>query len=157
MSTKQSQGDAAPGFELPNDRGDMLSLKSFAGKMLVLYFYPKDDTPGCTQEAIDFNHLKHEFEHAGALVIGVSPNSAASHVKFKSKHKLGLGLLSDESKAMLKAYGVWTEKNMFGRKYMGVERTTFLIGGDGNIIQVWTKVKVPGHAEAVLAAVKAQG
>jgi peroxiredoxin Q/BCP len=156
VGKKLSQGDKAPDFELPNDRGDMLSLKSFAGKMLVLYFYPKDDTSGCTQEAIDFNNLKHEFEHAGGLVVGVSPDTVAAHVKFKTKHKLGIGLLSDESKAMLEAYGVWTEKNMYGRKYMGVERTTFLIGGDGRIVQVWNKVKVPGHAEAVLAAVKAQ-
>ncbi len=156
MGKKLSQGDKAPDFELPNDRGDMLSLKSFADKMLVLYFYPKDDTSGCTQEAIDFNKLKHEFEHAGGLVVGVSPDTVAAHVKFKTKHKLGIGLLSDESKAMLETYGVWAEKNMYGRKYMGVERTTFLIGGDGRIVQVWNKVKVPGHAEAVLAAVKAQ-
>jgi peroxiredoxin Q/BCP len=157
MVKKLSDGDKAPDFALPNDRGETLSLKSFAGKMLVLYFYPKDDTPGCTQEAIDFNHLKHEFEHAGALVTGVSPDSVATHVKFKTKHKLGLALLSDESKAMLEAYGVWTEKSMYGRKYMGVERTTFLIGGDRKIIQVWHKVKLPGHTEAGRAAVKAQG
>jgi thioredoxin-dependent peroxiredoxin len=157
MSKKLSEGDAAPDFALPNDSGDMLSLKSFAGKTLVIYFYPKDDTPGCTQESITFNDLKKEFELSGAQIVGVSPDSVASHLKFKTKHKLGLGLLSDESKTMLEAYGVWTEKSMYGRKYMGVERTTFLIGGDGKIIRVWNKVKVPGHAEAVLAAIKGQG
>jgi thioredoxin-dependent peroxiredoxin len=156
MSNRLGQGDHAPTFELPDDQGHMLSLKSFAGKLLVLYFYPKDDTPGCTKEAIDFNHLKPEFERAGAQILGISPDSAASHVKFKSKHKIGLGLLSDESKKILEAYGVWTEKSMYGRTYMGVERTTFLIDRTGKIIQVWNKVKVPGHAEAVLAAVKAQ-
>jgi thioredoxin-dependent peroxiredoxin len=157
MSKKLSQGDKAPNFELPDDRGDMISLKSFAGKLLVLYFYPKDDTSGCTREAIDFNGLKHEFEHAGATIVGVSPDPVASHVKFKTKHKLGLELVSDESKKMLETYGVWAEKSMYGRKYMGVERTTLLIDGDGKIVQIWNKVKVPGHAEAVLAAVRAHG
>jgi thioredoxin-dependent peroxiredoxin len=155
MINKLRQGDHAPAFELPDDQGHVLSLASFAGKLLVLYFYPKDDTPGCTKEAIDFNHLKSEFERGGAQILGISPDSVASHAKFKGKHKLGLGLLSDEPKKMLEAYGVWTEKSMYGRTYMGVERTTFLIDGTGQIIQVWNKVKVPGHAEAVLAAVKA--
>lgn len=156
MTQTLRQGDHAPAFELPDDQGHTLSLRSFAGKYLVLYFYPKDDTSGCTKEAIDFNRLKPEFDRAGAQILGISPDSVASHVKFKNKHKLGLGLLSDESKKMVEAYGVWTEKSMYGRTYMGVERTTILIDGTGKIIQVWNKVKVPGHAEAVLAAVKAQ-
>jgi thioredoxin-dependent peroxiredoxin len=155
MGTKPSRGDKAPDFELPDDHGDKLSLASFAGKMLVLYFYPKDDTTGCTKEAIDFNSLKHEFERIGAIVMGVSPDPVASHVKFKTKHKLGFGLLSDESKKMLEDYGVWAEKSMYGRTYMGVVRTTFLIGRDQKILEIWDKVKVPGHAAAVLAAAKA--
>ncbi|MEJ0096414.1 MAG: peroxiredoxin [Methylocella sp.] len=148
-------GDKAPDFALPGDSGSAISLKTFAGRKLVLYFYPKDDTSGCTKEAIDFNGLRSEFEKAGAAILGASPDSAASHAKFKAKHDLELALASDESKAMLQAYGVWVEKSMYGRKYMGVERTTFLIGSDGKIAQIWNKVKVPGHAEAVLAAVKA--
>jgi len=155
MSKKPTPGEPAPGFELPDDKGTIRSLASFAGQILVLYFYPKDDTSGCTKEAINFNHLKPQLERAGAQVLGVSPDSVASHAKFKAKHELGLGLLSDESKKILESYGVWSEKSMYGRKYMGVERTTFLIGRDGRIIEVWNKVKVPGHAEAVLAAVKA--
>lgn len=121
----------------------------------MLYFYPKDDTSGCTKEAIDFNGLKREFEKAGAVVVGVSPDSSASHVAFKSKHKLNLDLVSDEAKCMLEAYGVWTEKSMYGCTYMGVERTTFLIGRDGRIAAVWNKVKVADHAAAVLAATRA--
>lgn len=148
-------GDKAPKFTLARDSGDKISLSSFAGKKLVLYFYPKDDTPGCTREAIDFNGLRGEFEKAGATVVGVSPDSVASHAKFRKKHDLELPLLSDESKEMLEAWGVWTEKSMYGRKYMGVERTTFLVGPDGKIARVWNKVKVPGHAEEVLAAAKA--
>ncbi|MDR3420833.1 MAG: peroxiredoxin [Xanthobacteraceae bacterium] len=133
----------------------MRTLKSFAGKKLVLYFYPKDNTTGCTREAIDFSGLKNAFAKAGTSVVGISPDSAASHAKFKSKHDLDLELLADESKAMLEAYGVWTEKSLYGRKYMGVERTTFLITPDGRIDQAWHKVKVPGHAAAVLAAAQA--
>ena len=155
MSKKPGRGDRAPDFALPDDHGAPISLKSCAGKWLVLYFYPKDDTTGCTKEAIDFHHLTKEFERAGARVVGVSPDPVASHAKFKTKHKFELTLLSDESKKTLETYGVWTEKSMYGRTYMGVERTTFLISPDGEITQVWNKVKVPGHAEAVLAAVKA--
>ena len=150
---KLGPGDAAPDFTLPSDCGE-ISLQSFKGRKLVLYFYPKDDTSGCTKEAIDFNRLKGQFEQAGAAILGASPDSAASHVKFKTKHGLGLALASDEAKTMLEAYGVWVEKSMYGRKYMGVERTTFLIDRNGVIAQVWNKVKVPGHAEAVLAAAK---
>jgi peroxiredoxin Q/BCP len=152
---KLAPGDKAPGFDLPEDAGGRISLARYAGKKLVLYFYPKDDTSGCTKEAIDFNRLRKDFEKAGAEILGVSPDSVASHAKFKTKHGLDLTLASDETKAMLEAYGVWTEKSMYGRKYMGVERTTFLIDGEGKIAAVWNKVKVPGHAEAVLAAAKA--
>jgi thioredoxin-dependent peroxiredoxin len=155
MTRKPRQGDPAPDFELPNDHGHVVKLKSFEGKLLVLYFYPKDDTSGCTKEAMDFNRLAHEFARAGAAVVGVSPDPVASHAKFKTKHALEFGLLSDETKGMLEAYGVWTEKSMYGRKYMGVERTTFLIGRDGKIIEIWNRVKVPGHAEAVLERVRA--
>lgn len=152
MSGRLGPGDKAPDFELPDDSGAVRTLKSFAGKKLVLYFYPKDNTTGCTREAIDFGGLKSAFVKAGAAVVGVSPDSVASHAKFKTKHDLDLELISDESKAMLEAYGVWAEKSLYGRKYMGVERTTFLIAPDGRIAQVWHKVKVPGHAAAVLAA-----
>lgn len=147
-------GMSAPVFTLPGDGGKTRSLSDFAGKMLVLYFYPKDDTSGCTQEAKDFNALKDDFAKAGASIMGVSPDSTASHSKFKKKYDLGFDLASDESKDMLTAYGVWVEKSMYGRKYMGVERTTFLIDGKGEIVRVWNKVKVPGHAEEVLAAAR---
>ncbi len=155
MTAKPGVGDKAPSFNLPRDGSGKMSLASLKGKKLVLYFYPKDDTSGCTKEAIDFTALKAQFAKAGAEVIGVSPDAVKAHDKFVAKHKLGIALLSDESKEMLEAYGVWTEKSMYGRKYMGVERTTFLIGADGKIAQVWNKVKVPGHAEEVLAAAKA--
>ena len=155
FAKKLGPGDLAPDFELADDLGNKISLASFAGHLVVLYFYPKDDTSGCTKEAIDFNGLRSEFKKAGAVILGVSPDTAASHAKFKAKHKLDLVLGSDERKATLEAYGVWVEKSMYGRKYMGVERTTFLLGKDGRIAAVWNKVKVPGHAEAVLAAVKA--
>jgi peroxiredoxin Q/BCP len=148
-------GDLAPAFELPQDGGGTLNLSSYRGKPVVLYFYPKDDTSGCTAEAIAFSGLKPQFEKAGAVVIGMSPDSVKSHDKFKSKHGLSVELASDEDKKVLEAYGVWTEKSMYGRKYMGVERTTFLIGADGKVVRVWRKVKVPGHAEEVLDAVKA--
>jgi thioredoxin-dependent peroxiredoxin len=155
MSKKPGRGDKAPDFKLPNDSGGIRTLKSFYGKKLILYFYPKDDTSGCTKEAIDFNALKREFEKTGAAIVGVSPDSTASHQEFKTKHELELDLVSDEAKSMLEAYGVWTEKSMYGRRYMGVERTTFLIAPNGKIAEVWNKVKVPGHAQAVLAAAKA--
>jgi thioredoxin-dependent peroxiredoxin len=151
---KPDVGMTAPGFTLPRDGGGTLSLSSLAGKPVVLYFYPKDDTSGCTQEAIEFSALREEFAAAGAVVIGVSPDSARKHDKFKEKHKLNVDLVSDEEKTVLESYGVWAEKSMYGRKYMGVERTTFLIGSDGRIAKIWEKVKVPGHAHDVLAAVK---
>ena len=155
MSGRLGPGDKAPDFKLPDDSGAVRTLKSFAGKKLVLYFYPRDNTTGCTREAVDFSGLKGAFAKASTVVVGVSPDSVASHAKFKSKHALDLELISDESKAALEAYGVWTEKSLYGRKYMGVERTTFLIAPDGKIAQVWHKVKVPGHAAVVLAAAQA--
>ena len=155
MSDELAVGDQAPEFELPTDGGGAVSLRGLRGNKVVLYFYPKDDTSGCTAEAIAFNGLRGEFAAAGAVLLGVSPDSPASHAKFKKKHGLAFALAADESKAMSEAYGVWVEKSMYGRKYMGVERTTFLIGADGRIARVWRKVKVPGHAAEVLAAAEA--
>jgi peroxiredoxin Q/BCP len=152
MTQELTAGDKAPAFKLPTDGGGELSLAGLGGRKVVLYFYPKDDTSGCTQEAIDFNGLRAQFAKAGAEIVGVSPDPVKKHDKFKAKHELGFALVSDESKAMLESYGVWVEKSMYGRKYMGVERTTFLIDGKGKIAQVWRKVKVPGHAQEVLAA-----
>ncbi len=143
-------GDQAPAFDLAQTGGTSCSLQSLSGRKAVLYFYPKDDTSGCTQQAIEFNALRSQFAEADTAVIGISPDSIASHDKFKAKHALDLPLVSDESKAMLEGYGVWVEKSMYGRRYMGVERTTFLIDAAGRIAKIWTKVKVPGHAEAVL-------
>jgi thioredoxin-dependent peroxiredoxin len=155
MSATCDAGDRAPDFELATEGDKSVRLKDFKGKKLVLYFYPKDDTTGCTAEAIAFNGLKKDFAKAGAVILGVSPDPVKAHAKFKAKHDLSLELASDEAKDMLNAYGVWVEKSMYGRKYMGVERTTFLIDGAGKIERVWRKVKVPGHAEEVLQAVKA--
>lgn len=148
-------GDKAPLFKLPRDGGAEASLADFAGRSLVLYFYPKDDTSGCTAEAIDFNRLAADFAKAGAAIVGVSPDPVKKHDKFRDKYELGFPLVSDEAKTMLEAYGVWVEKSMYGRKYMGVERSTFLIDGKGKIARIWRKVKVPGHADEVLAAVRA--
>ena len=155
MTKTLAVGDLAPIFTLPGDGGSEISLSSLKGRKVVLYFYPKDDTSGCTKEAIAFNGLRKSFEKAGAVIIGVSPDSPKSHDKFKNKYDLEFPLASDESKSMLEAYGVWVEKSMYGRKYMGVERTTILIGSDGKILAIWPKVKVDGHAKDVLAAVKA--
>lgn len=154
MTESPVEGGSAPDFKLPVDGGGELSLASLRGHKVVLYFYPKDDTSGCTQEAIDFNGLRKDFEKAGARVVGVSPDPVKSHDKFKAKHELSFPLVSDESKAMLEAYGVWVEKSMYGRKYMGVERTTVLIDASGKISKIWRKVKVPGHAKAVLEAAR---
>ncbi|MDP3526032.1 MAG: peroxiredoxin, partial [Hoeflea sp.] len=140
---------------LPRDGGGKVSLADFAGKAVVLYFYPKDDTSGCTVEAVDFTALAADFAKAGAVVVGMSPDPVKAHDKFVAKHKLGVILASDEDKSVLEAYGVWTEKSMYGRSYMGVERTTFLIGPDGKIARVWRKVKVPSHAKDVLEAAQA--
>lgn len=148
-------GDTAPDFTLPTDGGGTLSLSSLRGRPVVLYFYPKDDTSGCTKEAIGFRDARAEFEKAGAAVVGVSKDSVAKHDKFKTKYDLNFPLVSDEDGALCAAYGTWVEKSMYGRKYMGIERATFLIGPDGSIRNVWRKVKVPGHVEAVLEAVRA--
>ncbi len=155
MANSLQSGDSAPDFTLPGDGGSTISLAGLRGKKVVLYFYPKDDTSGCTLEAKNFNDNKAAFAKAGAEIIGVSPDNVASHDKFKKKYELDFALASDEGKAMLEAYGVWVEKSMYGKKYMGVERSTFLIGADGKIVQVWSKVKVPGHVDEVLKA--AQG
>ena len=148
-------GDKAPNFTLPRDGGGTVSLKEFRGRKLVLYFYPKADTSGCTKEAIAFTALKSAFGKHGADILGVSADPVPALDKFKTKHKLAVSLASDESKSMLTAYGAWGEKSMYGRSFMGVVRKTFLIDGEGRIAGVWPKVKVDGHAEEVLAAVRA--
>jgi len=148
-------GDKAPPFTLPADGGHTVSLSELKGKSVVLYFYPKDDTSGCTAEAIAFSKEAKAFKAAGAVVVGVSKDSASSHDKFKAKYNLSVMLAADEDIKTAEAYGVWVEKSMYGRRYMGMERATFLIDGAGKIREIWRKVKVPGHAEEVLAAVKA--
>jgi thioredoxin-dependent peroxiredoxin len=148
-------GDAAPDFSLPCAGGGTVGLGQLEGRKAVLYFYPKDDTSGCTREAQEFDTLREAFRAAGTEIIGISPDSCASHDKFRAKYGLGLTLASDEAKDMLEAYGVWGEKSMYGRKYMGVERTTVLLDRAGKVARVWSKVKVPGHAEEVLEAARA--
>ncbi|KIC49085.1 thioredoxin-dependent thiol peroxidase [Tateyamaria sp. ANG-S1] len=145
----------APDFTLPDADGNDVTLSALQGEPVVLYFYPRDDTPGCTKEAIAFSENLAEFEAAGAKIFGISKDSVASHAKFAKKRDLTVGLLSDENGSVCEDYGVWKEKNMYGKKYMGIERTTYLIDAAGNVAMTWPKVKVPGHAEAVLAAVKA--
>jgi peroxiredoxin Q/BCP len=144
----------APAFTLPRDGGGKISLRDFKGGNLVLYFYPKADTPGCTKEAIAFSRLRAEFAKAGTAILGVSADPVAAQDKFKSKHKLTIALGSDETKKMLAAYGAWGEKSMYGRKYMGVLRKTFLIDAAGRIVRIWPKVGVPGHAEEVLSVAR---
>jgi peroxiredoxin Q/BCP len=148
-------GAKAPAFRLQRDGGSTVKLADFKGRTLVLYFYPKADTPGCTKEAIAFSRLRPAFAKAGTDILGVSADPVAAQDKFKSKHKLTIALASDEAKAMLEAYGAWGEKSMYGRKFMGVIRKTFLIDGQGRIARIWPKVRVPGHAEEVLEAAKA--
>jgi peroxiredoxin Q/BCP len=148
-------GEMAPDFDLMTDGGGRLRLADLRGRKVVVYFYPKDDTSGCTQEAIDFNRLRAGFEASDTTVVGLSADSVKSHDRFKQKHGLDLRLASDPEKTALTAYGVWVEKSMYGRKYMGVERTTILIDRQGKIAAIWPKVKVPGHAQAVLGAAKA--
>ncbi|MCA1442380.1 peroxiredoxin [Ensifer sp. IC4062] len=147
-------GDVAPDFELPRDGGGSISLSALRGKPVVLFFYPKDDTKACTEEAISFSGLAAEFEAAGVALIGLSPNSVKQHDRFAKKHNLTVALAADDEKNVVNAYGVWVEKSLYGRKYMGVERTTFLINADGTINRVWEKVRVAGHASEVLAAAK---
>ena len=148
-------GDKAPDFRLPRNGGGDISLSDLKGKAVALYFYPKDDTSGCTAEAIDFSALGAEFEAANTVVIGISPDSVKSHDKFAAKHSLTVMLAADEERNALEAYGVWKEKSMYGKKYMGVERTTVLVSPDGKVAKIWSKVKVPGHAQAVLEEAKA--
>ncbi|WP_346911184.1 thioredoxin-dependent thiol peroxidase [uncultured Roseibium sp.] len=148
-------GDSAPDFELEGDGGSKISLSALSGSPVVVYFYPKDDTPGCTKEAIAFSALEPEFAKLGARIIGISPDTSAKHDKFKAKHDLTVSLAADPDKIACEAFGVWVEKSMYGRKYMGVERSTFLVNAEGKLAQIWRKVKVAGHAEAVLDAVKA--
>ena len=148
-------GKRAPAFKLPTDGGGSVSLAGLKGRNVVLYFYPKDDTSGCTKEAQAFAESLADFAKANVEIVGVSRDSVARHDKFKAKHDLPFTLVSDEDGKICEAYGVWVEKSMYGRKYMGIERATFLIDDTGKLRQVWRKVKVPGHAEAVLAAVKA--
>ncbi|HEY4547516.1 MAG TPA: peroxiredoxin [Pedomonas sp.] len=150
-------GAPAPNFSLALDDGRTVNLADLKGKAVVLYFYPKDDTSGCTSEAKAFSELKAEFDAAGAVIIGVSKDSIASHQKFRAKYDLTVELGADPELETIQAYGVWVEKNMYGRKYMGIERATFLIDSEGVVRQVWRKVKVNGHATAVLKAVKALG
>lgn len=154
-STRLEAGDMAPDFILPVDDGSSLSLSSLRGRKVVLFFYPKASTPGCTTESIDFSRLKPEFDAIGVTVIGGSADSPKAQSKFKDNNGLCVPLLSDESKEMLLAYGIWVEKSNYGKKYMGIERSTFLINADGTIAKVWRKVKVNGHAQAVLDAAKA--
>jgi peroxiredoxin Q/BCP len=155
MGRELVAGAKAPAFRLERDGGSKVSLADFKGRNLVLYFYPKADTPGCTKEAIAFSRLRPAFAKTGTEILGVSADPVPAQDKFKSKHKLTIALASDEAKSMLQAYGAWGEKSMYGRKFMGVIRKTFLLDGQGRIARVWPKVRVPGHAEEVLEAAKA--
>jgi peroxiredoxin Q/BCP len=155
LAQELAVGDKAPPFALSRDGGTRVSLKDFKGRKLVLYFYPKADTPGCTKEAIAFSGLRAAFAKAGTDILGVSADPVAKQDKFKTKHKLLIALASDESKEMLQAYGAWGEKSMYGLKFIGVIRKTYLIGADGRIVRIWPKVRVPGHAEEVLEAARA--
>jgi len=147
-------GDDAPQFSLPAD-GGTVRLTELRGKIVVLFFYPQDNTETCTAEAIAFSKFHDDFKKAGAVVIGISPDSLKRHANFRKKHALTTPLAADESREAIEAYGVWGEKTMFGRKYMGVLRSTFLIDREGRIARIWRKVRVPGHAEEVLKAAKA--
>ncbi|HEY7299895.1 MAG TPA: thioredoxin-dependent thiol peroxidase [Xanthobacteraceae bacterium] len=155
MGTELAIGAKAPGFTLKRDRGGTVSLHDFEGRKVVIYFYPRADTPGCTREAIDFSALKSEFEKASTTVLGVSADPIPAQDAFKKKHDLTISLLSDETHEMLESYGVWSKKSMYGKSFMGILRTTFLIGADGRIARVWRNVKVKGHAAEVLEAAKA--
>ena len=153
-TTGIDKGGIAPDFELPTDGGGRISLSALRGRKVVVYFYPADDTAGCTIEAVDFTVHLDDFAKAGTTVIGISPDSPKSHDRFKAKHKLALLLAADVDRKVIERYGLWGEKILFGRKYMGVERATFLIGSDGRIAHLWRKVRVKGHVEEVLAAAR---
>ena len=150
-----AEGAKAPSFRLPRDGGSTVSLGDFAGKKLVVFFYPRADTPGCTKEAIDFTRLANAFAESQTAVLGVSADPPKAQEAFRNKYELTVPLASDEQHAMLEAYGAWGEKSMYGRTFLGILRTTVLIGADGRIIRIWRKVKVDGHADEVLAAAKA--
>ncbi|HEY1708696.1 MAG: peroxiredoxin [Rhizomicrobium sp.] len=154
MAKDLAPGDRAPAFRLKTDGGGEISSAALKGRPYVLYFYPKDDTAGCTKEAIGFSEAKRKFDSAGVEILGISKDSVESHDKFKKKHKLKIALGADPEKKTVEDYGVWVEKSLYGRKYMGLERATFLVDGKGIIRQVWHRVKVPGHVEAVLTAAK---
>jgi len=155
MGAGLQEGSKAPGFKLPADGGGTLSLSDFKGRKLVLFFYPRADTPGCTREAMEFSKLKAAFAKCGTDVLGISADPVRAQDAFKKKHKLKVDLLSDEHHEILEAYGAWGKKSMYGKTFMGIIRTTVLIGPDGTIARIWPKVKVDGHADAVLAAAKA--
>jgi peroxiredoxin Q/BCP len=147
-------GKAAPKLGIPNETGSVVSLSDYAGKTLVLYFYPKDDTPGCTQESCDFRDHFSRLSAESVVVLGISKDAVSSHVKFKNKYQLPFSLLSDETGEVCEAYGVWKEKSMYGRKYMGIERTTVIIDGKGKVVKVYPKVSVKGHVESILADIR---
>ncbi|WP_425052524.1 thioredoxin-dependent thiol peroxidase [Psychromarinibacter sp. S121] len=149
------KGQTAPDFTLPRDGGGKVTLSDLQGGPVVLYFYPKDDTSGCTREALDFTEASDAFKAAGCTVLGISKDTVAKHDKFREKHDLGITLLSDTEDDVCETYGTWVEKSMYGRKFMGIERTTFLIDQKGTVHHVWNKVKVAGHVSDVLAAAKA--
>jgi len=153
--TEPTAGGIAPDFSLPRDGGGTVALRDFAGKAVVVYFYPQDDTKSCTAEAIDFSALSPEFAAAGAAIVGISPDAPARHDRFRAKHGLSVVLAADEARTVIEAYGAWGEKSLYGRKYMGVIRSTVLIGRDGRIARIWRNVRVRNHAAEVLEAVKA--
>jgi len=154
MAKELAPGDRAPAFKMATDSGDPISSAALKGRPYVLYFYPKDDTTGCTREAIDFSAARKKFEGLGTEIVGVSKDSTTSHEKFRKKHKLKIMLASDPEIKTAQAYGVWVQKTLYGRKYMGMDRATFLVDAKGVIRQIWRKVKVPDHVEAVLDAAK---
>ena len=154
MGTALKEASKAPAFDLPRDGGGTVSLADFKGRKLVLYFYPRADTPGCTRESIEFSKLRADFAKAGADILGISADPVKAQEAFKKKYKLTVGLVSDERREMLKAYGAWGKKSMYGKSFMGIIRTTLLIGPDGRIARIWPKVRVDGHAEDVLAAAR---
>jgi peroxiredoxin len=154
MKKELAVGDRAPSFSIMTDNAGKISSASLKGKPFILYFYPKDDTSGCTKEAIAFSDAKRKFDAIGVDIIGVSKDGTQSHEKFRTKHKLKITLGSDPEKDLAESYGVWVEKTLYGRKYMGMDRATFLVDGAGVIRQIWRKVKVPGHVDAVLVAAK---
>jgi peroxiredoxin Q/BCP len=154
-SPRLVEGAKAPDFRLPRDGGDSVALSDFSGKKLVLFFYPRADTPGCTREAIDFTRLASDFAASGAAVVGISADSQKAQESFRDKHKLSIPLISDEKHRMLEAYGAWGEKSMYGRTFLGIIRTTVLIGAEGRVARVWRHVKVDGHADQVLEVARA--